>query len=285
MAEQVSGGDPVAPHGVDTMTPSVARVYDAFLGGKDNYESDRALVRQILQIAPEVPVWTRENRRWLGRVVEWLARSEGIDQFLDLGSGLPTGENTHEIAQRSRRSARVVYVDNDPAVIAHGRALLADNDSTTFSAADFTAPATVLEDETAVGILDLGRPVGLIMGLTAHHISDLDQARSIVADYTAALAPGSYVAISHTCNPRDGSRAARFTDELEERFRKPFPALRFRTPAEIRSLFDGLELVDPGVVRLFDWYPADADERDDDARDQLRNDAAEILYCGVARKP
>jgi trans-aconitate methyltransferase len=282
MPDPTSGQNPVVAPGVDISRPSIARVYDAFLGGKDNFESDRSVVRQILRIAPELPQWTRENRRWLGRVVEWLAREARITRFLDLGSGLPTAQNTHQLAQRVNPAAKVVYVDNDPAVIAHGRALLLENPNTFFVPADFTAPDQLLADPIVADNLD--RPVALIQALILHHLEDLDQTRELVHRYVDVLPSGSYLAISHACNPRDGSESARLATALEEKFHEQFPSLRFRTPAEITSYFDGLELLEPGVVRLFDWWPPGVDH-DETTAAGLSEGAGQILYCGLARKP
>jgi SAM-dependent methyltransferase len=276
--------DPVVAPGVDAGRPSVARVYDAFLGGKDNFESDRAVVRQILEIAPELPEWTRENRRWLGRVVEWLTREARLTQFLDLGSGLPTAQNTHQLAQQVNPAAKVVYVDNDPAVIAHGRALLVDNDNTFFVPADFTAADKLLADPIVLDNLDLDRPIGMIQALVLHHLEDYEQTRELVRRYVDALPAGSYLAISHACNPRDGSEAATLAATFEEKFQPHFPSLRFRTPAEVATLFGDFELVDPGLVSLFDWHGPGI-EVDDTPADHYRDAASRFLICGVARKP
>jgi hypothetical protein len=273
-----SGGVPPV---IDVNKPSVARVYDMLLGGKDNYESDRVIYRQIMELIPELPVWAKENRRWLQRAVSWLSREQRIDQFLDLGAGLPSAQNTHQIAQGINPTARVVYVDNDPSVIVHGRALLMDN-----APADFTHPADVLADPAVAQGLDFTRPVGLIQALVLHHISDLDEALAIQADYLDKLPSGSFVAISHACNPRNGSEAADLATAFEDKFHANFPDLRFRTPAEITSLFGGLELIDPGLVRLFDWYPPGTEDgADDSPADDYRAGASQFLVCGVARKP
>jgi trans-aconitate methyltransferase len=266
--------------------PSVARVYDMLLGGKDNYESDRAIYRQIMELIPELPVWAKENRRWLQRAVSWLSREQRIDQFLDLGAGLPTAQNTHQIAQGINPMARVVYVDNDPSVIAHGRALLMDNEHTDFAPADFTRPAEVLADPAVAQSLDFTRPVGLIEALVLHHIRDLDETLAIQAEYLDKLPSGSFVAVSHACNPRDGSEAADLATAFEDKFHENFPDLRFRTPAEITSLLGGLDLVDPGLVRLFDWYPPGTEDGPDDSpAEDYRAGASQFLVCGVARKP
>jgi hypothetical protein len=269
---------------IDVSKPSVARVYDLALGGKDNYESDRVVYRQIMEMLPEVPEWARENRRWLQRAVQWMAGEQRIDQFLDLGAGLPTAQNTHQIAQGVNPAARVVYVDNDPSVIAHGRALLMENELTDFAAADFTRPSEVLTDPAVKETLDFSRPVGLIQALVLHHISDLDEVLAYQSEYLDKLPSGSCVAISHACNPRDGGEAATLATTFEDKFHAHFPSLRFRTPAEITSLFGGLELVDPGLVRLFDWHGPGV-ELDESPADNYRAAASQFLLCGVARKP
>jgi trans-aconitate methyltransferase len=286
MTDPASGdSNPAAPT-VDITRPSIARVYDLFLGGKDNYESDRALYRQIMEIAPETPVWARENRRWLNRVVTWLARTGRVEQFLDCGSGLPTSQNTHQIAQGFNPSARVVYVDNDPSVIVHGQALLVDNDRTSFVAADLTDTAAVLADPALIDALDFTRPIALIQALVLHHIQDTDKTREIVAAYVDALPSGSYLAISHASNPRDGSQTAELATAIEEKFKASFQSLSFRTPEEIASLFAGLDLIEPGVVRLADWWPPGSEHDDDNSpEDGLQPDVSRMVYGGLARKP
>lgn len=146
MSDQPMHDGGLVAFGIDSTRPSVARVYDYALGGKDNYEADRELYRQIMKIAPETPVWARENRRWLNTAITWLAEEAGVRRFIDAGSGLPTVENTHQIAQKADVDASVIYIDNDPSVVAHGRALLLDNDRTQFTAADLTKPEQVLAD-------------------------------------------------------------------------------------------------------------------------------------------
>jgi trans-aconitate methyltransferase len=274
-------GDGVVAPGIDTTRPSVARVYDYALGGKDNYEVDRELYRQILEIAPETPEWARENRRWLGRVITWLARDAGVSRFIDAGSGLPTAQNTHQIAQGFNPAAEVVYVDNDPAVIAHGRALLLDNGQTYFTAADLTRPDDVLGDPPVAELLEADEPVALVMALMLHHIPDTDVTREITQRYLDVLPSGSYLAISHAGNPRDGSAAAELATVIEDKVKSSFPNLSFRTPDEIGSFFGDLEMLEPGVVQLFEWAPPGGETPEDD----LQADARRVLYGGVARKP
>ncbi|MEU4193297.1 SAM-dependent methyltransferase [Kribbella sp. NPDC026611] len=269
-------------HGIDTTRPSVARVYDFFLGGKDNYASDRALSEQIMEVAPEAPIWARTNRRWLGDVVTWLAGECGIERFIDAGSGLPTAENTHEVAQKVNAGASVVYIDNDPSVVAHGRALLVDNERTQFTAADLTDPEAVLADPAVAKLLAAGEPVALVMGLMLHHIGDFEETRAVVRRYVDALPAGSYLAVTHACNPGDGGPVAQVADALMEKVKTTFPTLRFRTPAEITALFGDLELLPPGLVPVVDWHPPSALSPDHD--EEFEADVRHLIYAAVARK-
>jgi hypothetical protein len=266
--------------GIDTTRPSVARVYDYALGGKDNYESDRELYRQIMKIAPETPLWARANRRWLHQAVTWLAEEGGVRRFIDAGSGLPTVENTHQIAQKVSPDASVPYIDNDPSVVAHGRALLLDNDRTQFTAADLTKPDEVLADPAVAGMLADGQPVALVMALMLHHIADYDETLAIAGRYVDALPPGSYLAITHACNPGDGGPVDVLVTELLEKVKDAFPTLVFRSVEQISSLFHGLEILDPGVVRLADWHvPGGRVEEDPPV------DIRDAIYGGIAHKP
>ncbi|GAA1598002.1 SAM-dependent methyltransferase [Kribbella hippodromi] len=279
MTDQPMNDGGLIAHGIDTTRPSVARVYDYALGGKDNYESDRELYRQILKVAPETPIWARANRRWLSQVVTWLTEEAGVRRFIDAGSGLPTADNTHQIAQRVNADASVVYVDNDPSVVAHGRALLLDNERTQFTAADLTKPEEVLADPAIAGLLAPGEPVALVMALMLHHISDYEETRAIAQTYADALPPGSFLAITHACNPGDGGDVDALVTELIEKVRHAFPNLAFRSVAEITSLFSGFELLDPGVVKLGDWHvPGGRVDEDPPA------DVRDAIYGGVARK-
>jgi SAM-dependent methyltransferase len=268
----------VAP-GIDTTRPSVARVYDYALGGKDNYESDRELYRQIMEIAPETPLWARANRRWLGQVITWLAEEADVRRFIDAGSGLPTAENTHQIAQKVNADASVVYIDNDPSVVAHGRALLLDNDRTQFTAADLTKPDQVLADPAVARTLADGEPVALVMALMLHHIHDYDQTLAIVGQYADALPAGSYLAITHACKPGDGGPVDLLVTEVLDKVKESFPTLAFRSVEQISSLFHGLEILEPGVVRLADWHvPGGRVEEDPPVG------VRDVVYGGVARK-
>lgn len=263
---------------IDVNRPSEARLYDLFLGGKNNFEADRRLYQALLRIAPEAPRLASENRRWLAEAVGLMIRDGGIDQFLDLGSGLPTAENTHEVALRSDPAARVVYVDNDLTAISHGQALLADDEHAYFADADLTDPAAVFRHPVVAGALDLDRPVGIILGLVLHLITDTDQVRRIVAGYLDAVPSGSWLAVTHPLNPRDGSRLADFSTSLEDKLKDAFPDLRFRTAAEIDGILTGLDVVEPGLVDLATWWPADK-------QNLGPGGTALLLLVAVARKP
>ncbi len=195
----------------------------------------------------------------------------GVSQFLDLGSGLPTVQNTHQIAQSVDPGARVVYVDHDPTVFLHGQALLADDASTTVVLADIRSPRELLALEEVRGFLDFGQPVGLIMNAVIHHLLDSEDPHGIVAEYLRALAPGSYLQLTHFC---DESPEARANSEV---LRRSLGRGQVRSREEITRFFDGLELVQPGVVFLPSWRP-----------DSLPNEAepgSMLMLCGVARKP
>ncbi|HEY0475228.1 MAG TPA: SAM-dependent methyltransferase [Kribbella sp.] len=263
---------------VDLSRPSDARTYDLFLGGKNNFEIDRQLHQEILKIAPETPALARENRRWLAEVIDRTVHEGGIDQFLDLGAGLPTSENTHELVFKADPRAVVVYVDKDPTVIAHGQALLADDTRSHFAGGDLADPAAVLAHPVVRNALELDRPIGLILALALHQLPDTDEVRDIVAAYVAALPSGSYLAISHPSNPRDGSRLAGFATAVEDKFRDAFPAMTFRTPDEIAALFEDVELLEPGLVGLGDWWP-------EDERQVSPAGVGRLVLAGLARKP
>ncbi|TCO46559.1 SAM-dependent methyltransferase [Actinocrispum wychmicini] len=263
---------------IDPTVPSIARVYDAFLGGKDHYEVDRQVLTEILKIAPEAPRIGRECRAWLIRVVRFLAASAGIDQFLDVGSGLPTAENTHQAVQRINAEAQVVYVDNDPMVAAHGRALLEENDRTHFVVGDLRHPAELLKDPVVSRYLDWTRPIGLIQSNTVHHVADEYQPNQVMAAYIDSLPSGSYVAISHLHNPDDGSDRAELAKESEAKYMAMMGSCHFRTRERIASYFTGLEMVEPGLTYLFEWWP-DGPRMTEPATGEY------LLLGGVGRKP
>lgn len=250
----------MVPVGVDPNRASIARVYDAFLGGKDNYAIDREVFHKVQKVAPEAQDLAWSNRNFLTRAVRFMADQGGIRQFLDCGSGLPTAENTHQIAQRIDPEARIVYVDNDPVVIAHGEALLEDNDFTHFVAADIFEPQEVLQNPTVRKYLDFTKPIGLLHVGTLHHYT-ADNGGELMKEYIDALPSGSFVAISHFLDPEtpEHSQLAR---RMEDVFiHSPMGSGKFRTKEQLRAFMPGLEIVPPGPGKSADfelsdmWWP------------------------------
>jgi len=268
-----------APVGVDTARASIARVYDASLGGKDNYDVDRSALGEILEIAPRQGDVSVMNRRWLHRVTRYLAGTVGIDQFLDVGAGLPTVGNTHEIAQQQNPEAHVVYVDNDPVCNAHGRVLLEQNDYTHFIPADLTEPDTLLERQDVRKYLNLNRPIALILCGILHHVDTELDPTGIALRYIEKLPAGSYVAITHFWNPNDGSEQDELAKELQRRFtEKGLGSGWYRTRDEIEQYFGDLEILEPGLVELDDWWPAGPPVR-------TRLPEERVMLGGVGYKP
>ncbi len=266
------------PVGVDPTRASIARVYDAFLLGKDNYEIDREVLHKVQKAAPEAQDLAFENRGFLIRTCRFLASQTGISQFLDLGSGLPTAENTHQVVQRINPETKVVYVDNDPVVLAHGRALLEENEHTHFVAEDIFEPQRILQNEIVREHIDFSQPLVLLQMGTLHHFNgDPGRPAEIMREYVDALPSGSFVGLSHFYDPEnDDSETAR---RMEDFFlHSPMGSGSFRTQKEIEELFPGLDMVPPGVVRCADWWP-------DGPRLKELNVAQRTIAGGVGRKP
>ncbi|MGP3957854.1 SAM-dependent methyltransferase [Nonomuraea sp. 3N208] len=268
-----------APQGIDTTKPSVARVYDFILGGKDNFEIDRQVARRALKVAPDATEAARANREFLARVVRHLAGEAGIRQFLDLGSGLPTQGNVHEIAGSVAPGARVVYVDHDPIVLVHGRALLAVNDTTTVVEADLREPEAILGHPGVTRLIDFDEPVALLMFAILHHLADHEDPGGLTARIMGRLAPGSYLAVSHFHNPGEAlPEVSQQAYSAEKIFNESLGTGRWRTREEILAYFDGLELVEPGLVPLPQWRP----QADDRAEPGI---TYHTFVGAVARKP
>ncbi len=238
--------------------PSVARVYDFYLGGSHNFASDRAFAHEVLQVYPELTTITWDNRDFLRRVVLYLC-ALGIDQFLDLGSGIPTAGNVHEVAHTVNPQTRVVYVDHDPVAVAHSRELLNGKDRAVVIHEDLREPGRVLQSASALGGLDLSRPVAVLFVSVLHFVGDEFGPTELVAEYMEATAPGSYVALSHARS--DGQRDAAATEQVYNRSRSPNP-MRFRSSAEIKALFGDLTVIDPGVVHIPRWRPEPGEDAD-----------------------
>ena len=266
------------PPVIDVTKPSIARVYDVFLDGKDNFAADRAVAESALQIAPDSAGGAKSNRALLRRVVRYLAAEAGITQFLDIGSGLPSAGNVHEIARDASPGARVVYIDNDPVVGVHGRALLADAATARFVTADVRRPAEVLDDPEVQGFIDFGRPVGLLMLAILHHITDAEDPAAIAARFREALAPGSYLAISSVRMPGpEHPEEAEKARAVQELFNERLGTGLWREDGEILTWFGDWELLEPGLVPLPEWRP-------DTAVPAKRDSTYHGFVGGVARK-
>ena len=253
-AASSTAADASTPAYIDPTKASIARVYDTALGGKDNYEVDRAVVAKLKVVAPEIEQFTVDHRAFLIRATRFLAAQAGIDQFLDCGSGLPTAENTHQAAQRVHPGARVSYVDNDPTVVAHGRALLEENELTQFTSADIFDPRQVLENESIRAFLASSRPIALFQMGTFHHYVGEPSPQEIMRQYVDALPSGSYVGLSHFLDPEDDDSA--LARRMEDVFvHSPLGSGVFRTRSEIEGMFPGLDMIGPGLVRCVDWWP------------------------------
>jgi SAM-dependent methyltransferase len=237
----------VLEHGV----PTAARVYDVMLNGKDNFAIDRQVAEASLSVMPELKEIAQHNRAILHRVVRHLAAERSITQFLDLGSGLPTACNTHEVAQEANPDAKVIYVDIDPIVLAHGRALLEDNDNTRVVTADLREPVGLLEHPDVRELIDFGTPVCVMLCGILHHLADDEDPRGIVEVLRDAVVPGSYFFITNFTRLSDSPES----QKLERVLLSQLGTGRVRTPAELAEFFDGLEILPPGIVPLPLWRP------------------------------
>jgi trans-aconitate methyltransferase len=241
-----------APQGIDPTVPSVARMYDYYLGGKDNFASDRVAAEKIIKAVPAVRMMAQANRAFLRRAVTELA-GQGVHQFLDIGSGLPTQENVHQVVHQIIPDAQVTYVDNDPIVLAHGRALLADNPHTTVIQADMREPKVLLNHPEVRATIDFGRPVALILLAMLHFIPDDDDANAIIASVRETLSPGSYVVLSHAFA---GQTSQEVRDMAKETYRSTSAgSLTMRGPSQLAAYLDGLDVLPPGIVPVQAWHP------------------------------
>ena len=249
---------------INTGAPNPARIYDYFLGGKDNFPADRQVADQVLAIAPVAREVVQDNRAFLRRAIRVLAREAGIRQFIDLGSGLPTRGNVHEIAQAIAPDARVVYVDNDAMVVTHSRALLA-GDNTVAIQADLREPEVILGHPEVRQLIDFNQPIALLLMAILHFIPDDEDPLGIVARFRETLPTGSYLAISH--GTRDipvrpdmsAEEMAEMGARVEQLYQLTTASLVTRSRAQVERFFDGVELVDPGLVELQLWRPDEQD--------------------------
>jgi hypothetical protein len=273
IAAQVTAGGYIGSQ-IDSSRPNIARVYDYLLGGKDNFEADRELGEKIKKAMPGVRLGVEQQRAVLRRVVRHLVAEAGIRQIIDIGSGLPTAGNVHQVAQEIAPDTRVVYVDNDPIVLAHARALMADNETTIAIAGDARRPAEILADPDLNRHIDRDQPVGLLLCGILHHILDDEDPAGITAAYRAALPSGSYVFIHHLVTNGDPSVAAAQA-ELQQGTGRG----QFRQVHQVERFFDGLDLVAPGVVPVTEWRPQP------DTPPVSDNPVLRLAVVGVGRKP
>jgi O-methyltransferase involved in polyketide biosynthesis len=262
------------PTGLDPSVSHSARIWNYWLGGKDNYAVDRAAGDGVAEMLPIIVVQARADRAFLGRAIRYLAGEAGIRQFLDIGTGLPTADNTHEVAQRVAPESRIVYVDNDPLVLVHARALLTSTQEgkTDYTEADLRDPDTILAQ--AARTLDLAKPTALLLLGVLHHIPHTAEAYSIVRQLTGALAPGSFLAINHSTSAISG---AAMEDAVRHWNQVGTPTMTLRTPEQVSAFFAGLELLPPGVVSCSRWRPEVG------PGGELPPEVDE--FCGVARVP
>jgi SAM-dependent methyltransferase len=253
--------------------PSPARMYDALLGGTHNFPVDQQAAAQAVAMVPDLPNVARSNRAFLRRAVEHLL-GVGIRQFVDIGAGIPTRDNTHEVVQRADPGGRVAYVDIDPVAVAHAQAILAGDPNAIAIQADLRAPDQLLADPRLGEFIDLGQPVGVLLVGVLHLLTDAEEPHRVVAGLREALAPGSYLVISHLSSAQRPDDAARLGTHAATRAGVP---IIFRTREEITAFFDGLTVVEPGVVEVAAWRPQTPDDQDEAP-------GRSLVLAGVGRK-
>jgi hypothetical protein len=260
-----------APAGIDLTVASPARIYDYFLDGKDNFSVDRQVGDEVIARIPEAKPALQANRRFLQRAVRLMAE-QGIDQFIDLGTGIPTAGPVHEIAQRIHPDAHVVYVDNDPIVFTHNQALLRADNVISIKH-DIREPDRILNDPQLLRLIDFARPVGVLFVAVLHFITDAEDPCGIVKRFRERMAPGSHIAVSHDSSEK---RDPEVVAAVEEIYEATAPII-FRDYVKIASFFQGFEFVEPGLVHPPDWRP--------DSQIESGTPGREWLYAGVAKKP
>ncbi|MGH3767837.1 MAG: SAM-dependent methyltransferase [Pseudonocardiaceae bacterium] len=270
----MAGNPDWVPHGVDVTVPNAARVYDYWLDGAHNFPADREMANKVAQAVPSARDGARINRAFLRRAVRFMVDS-GIHQFLDIGSGIPTVGNVHEIAQRANPECRIVYVDTEPVAVAHSELLLAGNDRATAIQANLRDVEKILGNPQAKRVLDFDQPIGLLMFWVLHFVPDSWDPAGILAQYRDRLVAGSYLAVSHVTT--DGNPTGQ--TETVRLYRNSSNPVYFRSHSEVRRLFDGFELVEPGLVGSAFWRPSGPGDISDNA------EMNSISYGGVGRKP
>ena len=251
--------------------PNAGRIYNCLLGGKDNYEQDRQAAGQLLAVVPDARAAARANRRFLGRAVRFLAQYAGIRQFIDIGAGLPAPGNVHQVAREQDPLARVAYVDHDPVVVSHARALLCTSGVCAFEG-DLRDPPGIIGHPDLRAVIDLGAPVAVVLGAVLHHVPDEDSPHKLVDMLMAAVAPGSYLVISHATDQDIGADAA---GQVQEMYAQASAPAVFRSRTEVAGFFEGLDLVPPGIGDVAAWH----------AGPVPGEPGRTIVVGGVGRKP
>lgn len=271
--EQAMSNSGDMPDSVDLTPPNIARMYDYYLGGKDNYPADREAARLVLGVAPDVPLVALENREFLKRAMQFLVRDQGVRQFVDIGPGLPTQGNVHQLARQHDHGASAVYVDNDAVVLAHGRSLLNDVPGVTIISGDLREPERILAHPELRELIDFSQPAALSMTLVLHFLPPDNDPYSLVARFRDALCPGSFLVLSHVTG--DGREPGTLIgiDDVYDTTNTP---LVMRTREQVAAFFNGFELIEPGVVFLSQWHPTGEYHAQGGTR---------WGYCGLGKKP
>jgi SAM-dependent methyltransferase len=257
---------------VDLDRPSAARVYDYYLGGFHNFPADREMAKEAIRMWPELPLMMQANRAFLRRAVRFVV-GQGVTQLLDIGSGIPTVGNSHEVARQADPLSRVVYVDVDPVAVAHSRAILADDASTVVVEGDLRDPAGILGNESVSGLIDFNRPVAVLLVALLHFVANEDDPGTVIAQLRDAVAPGSYLVISHASS--DGQPV--LADSHQRLYARTPTPMTMRSRAEILELFDGFDVVEPGVVPMQEWRA--------EAQSELPDSSKRMVgYAGVGMK-
>ena len=271
MTTGASGPEAEQSSPLDASVPHAPRIWNYWLGGKDNFAADREVGDQMARMYPDIVELARADRAFLGRAVRYLAAEAGVRQFLDIGTGLPTANNTHEIAQRVAPDSKIVYVDNDPLILTHARALLVGSlpGTTDYISADLHEPGKILHE--AARTLDFSQPVAIMLLGVLIYIDDTDEAYRIVAQLMDAVPSGSYLVIAHSTSEVKGAATEQVVAMRNARVK---PAMTLRSGQQITRFFDGLDLLEPGVISCTRWRP-DTDGAEPEVDE----------FCGIARKP
>ncbi|MGH3167264.1 MAG: SAM-dependent methyltransferase [Trebonia sp.] len=261
------------PPGTDTSKANIARVYDWWLGGTHNFRADQDAARVLITVEPKIRAMAHSNRDFLGRAVRFLTREVGIRQFLDIGSGIPSGRNVHQVAQETAPGSRVVYVDSDDVAVGHSELMLDGNPDATVIRADLRDPASVLGNAETRRLIDFTQPVGLLLVAVLHLVPDSDHPEDLVTALRAAIAPGSYLVITHACRDTRPEVTAAFQSVYNS---KIAGQAAIRTHEQITRFFDGFTLVEPGLVWVSEWRP--------DSPGDVPEDPAKLwMKAGVGR--